>query len=137
MALADRSDALSSYRPPYDIPDFTAEELQCELRDALHRIGARNRLIVIGRVTRTPPVTLQALATELGLSRERVRQLEPKAVEKLKRVITREQPAAVTKLLAQLRHFDLDGDLEGVITACAPVGTSPAALALIAHIADR
>lgn len=82
-------------------------------------------------------MTLQALGTELGLSRERVRQLEPKAVEKLKRLISREQPTAVAKLLAQLRHVDPDSDLDGAIVASVPAGTSPAAIALIARIADR
>ena len=54
------------------------------LRSALKRLPERDRYIIEQRYLREPPSTLKALASDLGISIERVRQLESRAIEKIK-----------------------------------------------------
>ena len=60
------------------------------LRDALAALDDRSRRVVQARWLRTDtdgnpdPMTLQELAAELGVSAERVRQIEKKAIAKLR-----------------------------------------------------
>jgi RNA polymerase sigma-32 factor len=66
--------------------------LQCEeqtllsarVQQALGRLNERERRIVHDRILSDQPRTLQELADEYGISRERIRQLEKNALEKLK-----------------------------------------------------
>jgi RNA polymerase sigma factor (sigma-70 family) len=71
-------------------------ELQLHLRDrvegALSLLSTRERRIVEERMMTDEPRTLESLAAELGLSRERVRQLEVAAKAKMKGHL--ETPAA-------------------------------------------
>ena len=60
------------------------------LRNALDALDERSRLVVQARWLRTDndgnpdPMTLQELASKLGVSAERVRQIEKKAIAKLR-----------------------------------------------------
>jgi RNA polymerase sigma-32 factor len=60
-------------------------QLEREVRAALRGLDARERLIVEQRHLRDRARTLAHLARQLGLSRERVRQLEQRAFTKLRR----------------------------------------------------
>jgi RNA polymerase sigma-32 factor len=60
------------------------------VRDALKLLPARERRIVEQRKMRDEPLTLEQLAQELGVSRERVRQLEVRALETIHRSIRQE-----------------------------------------------
>ena len=55
------------------------------LAGALGSLPARERYIVTERKLRDEPRTLESLAEELGLSKERVRQLESAAFAKMRR----------------------------------------------------
>lgn len=78
---------------PSDEPDpegLTAERhdrgaLRGWLAGALGSLPARERYIVTERKLRDEPRTLESLAEELGLSKERVRQLESAAFAKMRR----------------------------------------------------
>ncbi|MCB1341868.1 MAG: RNA polymerase factor sigma-32 [Pseudooceanicola sp.] len=65
---------------------------QSQLRDwlieALRDLSARERLIVRERKLREEPRTLESLGEELGLSKERVRQLEAGAFAKMRKSLT-------------------------------------------------
>jgi RNA polymerase sigma-32 factor len=58
--------------------------LQTRTRDALTRLDERERYIIEQRVMGENPVTLKEIGAHFGFSRERARQLELRAKEKLK-----------------------------------------------------
>jgi RNA polymerase sigma-32 factor len=60
------------------------------VRDALKLLPARERRIVEQRKMRDEPLTLEQLAQELGVSRERIRQLEVRALETIRRSVRQE-----------------------------------------------
>jgi RNA polymerase sigma-32 factor len=55
-----------------------------KVHDALQGLNDRERLIVVERLMSDDPVTLQELGQRLGVSKERVRQLEERACGKLR-----------------------------------------------------
>lgn len=57
------------------------------LREALATLPDRERHILTQRRLRDDPVTLETLGNELGVSRERIRQLEVRAFEKIQKKI--------------------------------------------------
>lgn len=69
-----------------------AARLHGWLVQALHELNARERFIVAERKLRDDPRTLDSLGVELGLSKERVRQLEAAALAKMRRSLDRQSP---------------------------------------------
>ncbi len=57
------------------------------LAHAMARLSERERMILIERKLRDEPRTLESLGQELGLSKERIRQLESGALKKLRTVL--------------------------------------------------
>src|SRR5262249_27225871 len=57
------------------------------LEAAIEKLDNRERAIVIGRRLKDQPSTLEELSRQFAISCERVRQIELRAVEKLKRTI--------------------------------------------------
>ena len=55
------------------------------LAEALNSLNARERMIIVERKLRDEPRTLESLGRELGLSKERIRQLEAQALGKLRK----------------------------------------------------
>jgi RNA polymerase sigma-32 factor len=70
------------------------------LLEALQALTARERLIIRARKLDDEPRTLESLGEELGLSKERVRQLEVQALKKLRRSLE-SQAGPAAELLAQ------------------------------------
>ena len=67
------------------------------LRDALENLNDRERHILMERRLRDNPTTLEDLSQHYGISRERVRQIEVRAFEKLQKAI---KNAAIAERLA-------------------------------------
>ncbi len=67
---------------------------------ALKQLDARQRRILIERRLRDEPVTLKCLGREYGISRERVRQIEVRAYEKLRKAMQAEARAVERATLA-------------------------------------
>ena len=94
---ADRVDFLVCDQP---LPDeLVGESIDSErrsawLRSALGVLNERELKIVHERRLSEESVTLEALGERLGISKERVRQIENRALEKLRAALTREQPDA-------------------------------------------
>ena len=92
---AERQDFLVSEDP---LPSETVgESIDGErksnwLRDALLTLNDRELLIVNRRRLSESGATLEELGNELGISKERVRQLENRALTKLQSVLTRNHP---------------------------------------------
>jgi len=72
-------------------PDAHAEQQEAALlvRDWLARLPDKQRLVVTRRfgLDNDDPATLETLADELGVTRERVRQIQQEALVKLKRAM--------------------------------------------------
>jgi RNA polymerase sigma-32 factor len=60
-----------------------AEQQVAVLHGALTVLSDRERRILIARRLAEPPLTLAALAVEFGISRERVRQIEVRALKRV------------------------------------------------------
>mgnify|MGYP000247306371 CR=1 FL=1 len=57
------------------------------LASAMNALSERERFIVVERKLRDEPRTLESLGAELGLSKERVRQLEAAAFMKMRKTL--------------------------------------------------
>jgi RNA polymerase sigma-32 factor len=57
------------------------------LEKALDQLNARERTILVDRRLSEDPATLEDLSRKYGISRERVRQIEVRAFEKLQRAV--------------------------------------------------
>lgn len=72
-----------------DTPDLLAEhhELAVQVRDWLSRLPDKQRIVIVRRfgLDNDDPATLETLADEMGITRERVRQIQQEALVKLKR----------------------------------------------------
>lgn len=64
------------------------------LRDAMNRLNERESRIIKARRLTEDGATLEELGAELGISKERVRQIETRALEKLKVALTDRAPSA-------------------------------------------
>jgi RNA polymerase sigma-32 factor len=64
-----------------------ADNRKQALHEALSVLNVRERRILEARRLTDDPVTLEDLAVEFGISRERVRQIEVRALEKLKKAV--------------------------------------------------
>lgn len=71
------------------------------LKEALEQLSERERKIIRDRKLRDETVTLEKLGEELGVSKERVRQLEQRAMDKLK--------ISLTKRVANGQELFLEG----------------------------
>jgi RNA polymerase sigma-32 factor len=72
------------------------------MRDALGLLNPRERRIFEARRLADDPITLEELSSEFGVSRERVRQIEVRAFEKIqeaarRNLAAREAPRAETR----------------------------------------
>ena len=79
--------------------DLDTEQLRDWLRQAMSALNTRESFIVRERKLRESPRTLESLGEELSLSKERVRQLEAAAFQKMRRHLER-HGAEVQNLLA-------------------------------------
>jgi len=74
-----------------DGPDTRAEQHEMTelVRDWLTRLPEKQRLVVMRRfgLDNDDPATLETLAEEMGVTRERVRQIQQEALVKLKRAM--------------------------------------------------
>ena len=95
---AEKQDFLSNNA---SIEDSVADKQESDLRlrllaQAMDKLNDRERIIVRARRLQDDPTTLDSLGEQLGISRERVRQIETRAIEKMTRFIhDKEKPAGV------------------------------------------
>jgi RNA polymerase sigma-32 factor len=83
-------DLLADDRPTQDIIVADADELSLRrklLEQGLDRLNAREREILLNRRLSDEPSTLEDLSRKFGVSRERVRQIEVRAFEKVQRAV--------------------------------------------------
>lgn len=95
---AGRMDFLVSEDP---LPDEIAgkrideERRATWLASALRVLNERERRIIAERRLQDDGMTLEALGSSLGISKERVRQIESRALDKLREVLSRRHPALI------------------------------------------
>lgn len=90
-------DTLIDEKPTPEILAAEGEEKKLRLgllKDALDILPDRERHILIERRLKDDPVTLDTLGKTYGISRERVRQLEVRAFEKVKKAVANAAAAA-------------------------------------------
>jgi RNA polymerase sigma-32 factor len=98
----ERMDMLVSDAP---LPDETVaasiddERRNAWLRSALDALSARELAIIRERRLADDGATLEALGEKLGISKERVRQIEARALEKLKAALLNAEPDMTTFLV--------------------------------------
>jgi len=63
-------------------------ELKLQIKKALEGLNEKERFIIANRVTSDDPQTLQDIAEHFQISRERIRQIEERALQKLKQILT-------------------------------------------------
>lgn len=88
---AEFQDSLVDNGPSPESLVANAEELghhSAILREAMESLPERERNILSERRLKDDPVTLEELGKEYGISRERVRQLEVRAFEKVQKAVT-------------------------------------------------
>ncbi|NMM28794.1 MAG: RNA polymerase sigma factor RpoS [Glaciimonas sp.] len=72
-----------------DAPDMRAEQLEMTalVREWLHKLSNKQRIVIARRfgLDNDFPATLETLAEEMGVTRERIRQIQQEALHKLKR----------------------------------------------------
>jgi RNA polymerase primary sigma factor len=80
-----------------------------EVIEVLRTLPARLRFIIEARfgISGQSPLTLAELGKQLGITRERVRQLEGRAMARLRRALYRLQPESITDLPKFLLSADL------------------------------
>lgn len=86
---AEKQDFLSNEG---SIEDAVADKQESDLRlrllaQAMDKLNDRERIIVRARRLQDDPTTLDSLGEQLGISRERVRQIETRAIEKMTRFV--------------------------------------------------
>jgi RNA polymerase sigma-32 factor len=92
----DSKDALSNLADNRDSVEDTIEQLEFKrrgydlLRKHLQNLPERDREILKARRLADPTATLEVLAQKYGISRERVRQIEERAYNKLRAAILEE-----------------------------------------------
>ena len=64
------------------------------LQDALKGLNDRERRVFEARRLAEEPLTLEQLSTEFGVSRERIRQIEVRAFEKVQKAVQKAAKAA-------------------------------------------
>nr|WP_281241288.1 RNA polymerase sigma factor RpoH [Roseospirillum parvum] len=72
------------------------------LNQAMGTLNPRERHILVERRLREAPLTLEDLSQQYGISRERVRQIEVRAFEKLQKVVRDHREAAEAQATARL-----------------------------------
>ncbi len=100
---ADRMDFLVSNDPlPDEVVSDTidVERRSGWLRSALGVLNERELRIIRERRLREEGATLESLGETLGISKERVRQIESRALEKLKSALTKDNSAAFEMSMA-------------------------------------
>ena len=87
-----------SYKQPTPEESFARSEsvghVRAALQSAMESLTDREQRIVEARILSEEPCTLLALGREMGVSKERVRQLEVRARQKLRERLQHLQPAA-------------------------------------------
>jgi RNA polymerase sigma-32 factor len=96
-ASSERIELLVDERPLPDETVGTAIDSDRRLNwlnDALSRLSAREFNILRERRLNDESMTLEELGSQLGISKERVRQIESRAIEKLRNALTERHPRA-------------------------------------------
>ena len=91
-------DTLVDESPSPEALFATSEELlerREHLKNALKTLSERERHIFVERKLSEDPQTLEELGQHYGISRERIRQLEARAFEKVKAAVMQEAAAPV------------------------------------------
>jgi RNA polymerase sigma-32 factor len=96
IEAGDALDRLVDPTPGHDIELAESEELARRreaLQAALQTLSHRERHIFTARYLAETPPNLQALATEYGISRERIRQIEERAFQKVRAAMLKPESA--------------------------------------------
>ena len=87
--LSNMSDGRESIEDTFEQIEFRRRGYEL-LKRNLAKMSERDREILVARKLRTPAATLESLSQKYGISRERVRQIEERAYNKLRDAILKE-----------------------------------------------
>lgn len=95
MPLADREPAIKDFLADEDnlenelLEDNFKTEARVQIERAMEKLTEREKEVITTRYLSGDTVTLQKIAGQYGLSRERIRQIESKALEKMRNYLLR------------------------------------------------
>ena len=108
-------DSLPDFRKNQEeiVEEREADELTYKgLQQGLDNLSEKQRYVIEGRFISSPPKKLRELGEELGISKERVRQIEREALGEIRTVI--EKQFIKTKSINTFREIEsLGGDIHG------------------------
>ena len=99
---------------------------------ALEAVSPRQFVIIERRILSTPPETLERLGTELGVTRERVRQIQIKLEDRIRFALGRELRLVTSVLKDRFGHMVAESELEHCIEKLQSAG-SPLVNKLLRH----
>ena len=94
------------------------------LRDTLNGFGERQRAVVEARLVRAPPATLEEVGLQLGVTRERVRQIQKRLEPKIDAALGEELRIIASTLQERLDPMIAADELERRIDQIAPDSTA-------------
>lgn len=137
MGIGDEVKEIRIDRLTEDVPGLAAM-MMGRLTRTLETVSGNAWKVIEDRLLRTPPDTLEEIGSRLGLTRERIRQIQVRTEEKIRDALGEEFEVIASILQEQLGPVVPESEFERRMEAIAPAASEPLARGLFRRaIIDR